>query len=129
MDTTGTTWKVPRHRPRSQAARGNKWRRWTNQVTEQSNKLATLVSWLSLFSSLVICGLFLFGVVLNAQGNESRGNTLQYMAMFLAVAWIPLSIVAITLSWRSTIARLGCLLPFFVWGVTSLVLIYVFKQI
>lgn len=102
-------------------------RRFQNWMRNRE-KISTAIGWTSLLSGLLLSGLFVSGVVANAVRNEGLGNVLLFLAIFVAVAWFPLSVLAIAVAPKSTVARLGCLLPFFVWGLIWLMLIYVFKQ-
>jgi hypothetical protein len=85
--------------------------------------------WLSLLSGLLLSGLLVCGVVANAVGRDGLGSGLHLLAIFAAVAWIAVSLLAIVLAPKSTLARIGCLLPVFIWGIVWLLLIYVFKQV
>src|SRR5688572_7256952 len=93
------------------------------------NSIPTVSGWLSLISSLVFSGLLIGGVVANAAGHADLGNGLPLLALFVFVVWLPLAVFAVVVSPTCTVARVGCLLPFFVWGVVWLLLIYVFKQV
>ena len=84
-----------------------------------------MASWLSLLCGLVHIALMLSGVAVNiSTRNDYAGMGLQVMSLFVAVGRFPLSVLAIVLSPRSTLARIGCLLPFVLWIPWALFLIY-----
>jgi hypothetical protein len=93
------------------------------------NSIPTAISWLSLILSLVFIALLVGGVVANAAGNADLGNGLPFLGLFVLVAWFPVAVLAIAVSPKSTVARVGCLLPFFVWAAIMLLVTYVFKQL
>jgi hypothetical protein len=91
--------------------------------------IITASGWLSLLTGLLLSGLLVSGVVANAAGNDGLGSGLHLLAIVAAVVWIAISLLAIAMAPKSTVARRSCRLPLFVWAGVWLLLLYVFNQV
>jgi hypothetical protein len=90
--------------------------------------ITTAIGWLSLILGLLLTGMAVTGVVAKALGNDGFGSDFTVVALYAVVAWIAVSPLALAMAPRSKVARIGCLLPFFVYGVICILLFYVFKD-